>query len=535
MSELLAKFYQWLSAMATESPVVFGFLITIAAIVILLFLKGVLGRIFPGGRRSKAVSRRLNFFEKRKVIRQAEYLMDDRDYHQAGALLDSIGEFELSLQAYLKGNELVAAASLAEKLQRYNQAASIYAKLEEYDRAAALYERSEDHSIAREMYVSAAEKAMEAGKNYVAAEMYVKADEPGKAAEMYNKAGDHEKAAVLFEEAKEYEKAANAYEMEYAQSLTRDFGTSLSITKKGREAAIKGARSFEKASNYNNAARLYKMAGDVVRSAEMLSRAGDDVGAAEMLLEAKRYDDAVQAFHRAEDEKGALKALATKALDSDKGDNVGFDEAAQLFEKIQDHIQAAALYERVGKTSDAGRMFEAAGEYASAASMFVAANDWERAADNYERAGSSVHAARYYAKAGNPRKAAPLFEAAEQFFEAGEAYMQVGKEPEAMSMFQRVLPASENYVRASNLLGQLFASKGRHNLAIKKFLEITGSKPVTLENIEVFYNLSRAYEKTGQVADAKSLYEKIILVDFNYKDANARLAALEKKGESHPS
>ncbi|MBN2208916.1 MAG: tetratricopeptide repeat protein [Candidatus Coatesbacteria bacterium] len=529
MPELIAKFYQWLSSL-TESPVVSGFLLTVAGILIVLFLKGLLGRIFPGGRRSKAVSRRLNFFEKRKVIRQAEYFMDDGDYQQAGALLDSIGEFERSLQAYLKGNELTSAASLAEKLQRYNQAASIYAKLEEFDRAAALYERSEDHGVAREMYISAAEKAAEAGKNYVAAEMYVKADEPGKAAEMYNKAGNHEKAAVLFEAAKEYEKAANAYEMVYAQSLTRDFGASLSITKTGREAAVKGARSFEKASSYKSAARLYKMAGDVVRSAEMLSRAGDDVGAAEMLLEAKRYDDAVQAFHRAEDEKGALKALATKALDSEK-----FDEAAQLFEKTGDHIQAAALYERVGRTADAGRMFEAAGEYASAASMFVAASEWERAADNYERAGSNVHAARYYARAGNPPKAAPLFEAAEQFFEAGEAYMQVGKEPEAMSMFQRVLPASDNYVRASNLLGQLFASKGRHNLAIKKFVEITGGKPVTLENIEVFYNLSRAYEKTGQVEDAKSLYEKIILVDFNYKDANARLAALEKKGESQPS
>jgi len=525
MPEQLAKFYKWLSSIATGDPAIFAFIITASAAVILLFLKGALSRA-SSGRRSEAVSRRLNFFQKRKVIRQAEYLMVDGDYHQAGALLDSVGEFELSLQAYLKGNELAAAASLAAKLQRYNQAASILAKLEEYDRAAALYEKSGDQSIAREMYISAADKAAKSGKNYIAAEMYVKGDEPSRAAEMYNKAGNSEKAAVLFEQAQEHEKAANAYEMVYAQSLTRDFGTSLSITKKGKEAAIKGARAFEKASNYKSAARLYKVAGDVIRAAEMLSRAGDDVGAAEMLLKAKRYDEAVQAFHRAEDEKGALKALALKALNSEK-----LDEAAQLFEKIEDHIQAAALYERVGKTFDAGRMFEAAGERASAASMFVAANEWERAAENYEKAGANKHAAEYYAKAGNPRRAAPLFEAAEQFFEAGEAYRQVGKEEEAMSMFQRVRPASENYVRASNLLGQLFVDKGRHNLAIKKFLEITGNRSVTLDNIDVFYNLSRAYEKTGQLVNAKSLYEKIILVDFNYKDANARLAALEKKGE----
>ncbi len=523
MPELLEKFYRWLSSLVTGDPAIFAFIITASAVIIVLFLKGAISRAGPG-RRSPAVSRRLNFFQKRKVIRQAEYLMDDGDYRQAGALLDSVGAFELSLQAYLKGNELASAASLAEKLQRYNQAASIFAKLKEYDRAAALYEKSDDHGAAREMYISAAEKAAKAGKNYVAAEMYVKGDEPGRAGEMYEKAGDPEKAAVLFEQAKEYEKAASAYETVYAQSLTRDFGTSLSMTKKGREAATKGARAFEMASNYKSAARLYKVAGDVVRASEMLSRAGDDEGAAEILLEAKRYDDAVQAFHRAEDVKGATKALALKALDSEK-----LDEAAQLFEKIEDHIQAAALYERVGKTLDAGRMFEAAGEHASAASMFVAADEWERAAENYEKAGANEHAAEYYAKAGNLRKAAPLFEAAEQFFEAGEAYVQVGKEDEAMSMFQRVRPASENYVRASNLLGQLFADKGRHNLAIKKFLEITSNKSVTLDNIDVFYNLSRAYEKTGQLANARALYEKVILVDFNYKDANARLAALEKK------
>jgi len=526
MPELADKVHHWFSSTASANPVVFGLVGTAIAVMIMLFLKGAIGRMFPG-KRSSAVSRRLSFLQKRKVIRQAEYLMDDGDYRQGGALLDSVGEFERALQAYLKGNELTSAASLAEKIQRYNQAASIFAKLEEYDRAAALYERSGDQSIAREMYISAAEKAMEDGKNYVAAEMFVKGDEPGRAGDMYNKAGNPEKAAGLFEQAREYEKAANAYEMIYAQSLSRDFGTSLNITKKGREAALRGARAFEKASSYESAARLYKLAGDVIRASEMLSRAGDDEGAAEMLLEAKRYDDASQAFQRAENEKGALKALALKALNSEK-----LEEAAQLFGRIGDHIQAAALYERIAKTFDAGRMFEAAGEYASAASMFVAADEWERAAENYEKAGSFEHAAEYYAKAGSQRKAAPLFEAAERFFEAGEAYAQIGREDEAMSMFQRVRPASENYIRASNLLGQLFAAKGRHNLAIKKFMEITGRKAVTLDNIDVFYNLSRAYEKTGELANAKTLYEKIILVDFNYKDANARLAALEKKGKS---
>ena len=525
MAALFAKLHNWIRSGGGDNPVLFGFIAFVAAIMAVLFLKGLAGRLFPE-RRSRAVSRRLNFFQKHKLIRQAEYLMDDGHFSQAGALLDSIGEFERALQTYLKGNELVAAASLAEKIQRYNQAASIFAKLEEYDRAAALYERSGDQAIAREMYISAAEKAAEKGKNYVAAEMYLKGGEPGRAADMYNKAGDPEKAAALFEEAKEYEKAANAYEMVYAHSLSRDFGTSsLSLTKKGQEAALKAARAFETASNYRSAARLYKAAKDVSLAAEMLSRAGDDEGAANMLLEAKRFDQAAEAFQRAENEKGVLKASALKALNAEK-----IEEAAELFEKVGDYIQAAGLYERVAKPLDSGRMFEAAGEHASAASMFVAAGEWERAAQNYEKAGSTNHAAEYYAKADNHEKAAPLFEASGRFFEAGQANMKVGKEDEAMSMFQRVQPGSEHYVRASNLLGQLFSIKGRHNLAIKKFLEVTASKPVTLDNIEIFYNLARAYEKIGQSANAKALHEKIILVDFNYKDANARLAALEKKG-----
>ena len=521
---LIARLYSWFRSGGGDNPALFGFIIFVAAIMSMLFLKGLIGRLFPG-QRSRAVSRRLSFFQKRKLIRQAEYLMDDGHFSQAGAILDSIGEFELALQAYLKGEELVAAAALAEKMERYNQAASILARLEEFDRAAALYERANDPGSAREMYLSAAERAAEKGKNYVAAEMFLKAGEPSKAAEMYSKAGDSEKAAALFEEAKEYEKAANAYEMVYAQSLSRDFGTtSLSLTKRGQEAALKAARAFEKASNYKAAARLYKAAKRVSLAAEMLSRAGDDEGAANMLLEAKHFDEAAEAFRRAENDKGALRASALKALNAD---NLG--EAAKLFEKAGDYIQSAGLYERITKPLDAGRMFEAAGEHASAASMFVAAGEWQRAAENYEKAGSHKHAAEYYAKAENYEKAAPLFEASGQFFEAGQAYMKTGSEDKAMSMFQRVRPDSEHYVRASNLLGQLFSAKGRHNLAVKKFLEVTTNKSVTLDNIDIFYNLARTYERIGKSANAKILYEKIILVDFNYKDANARLAALEKR------
>jgi len=159
--------------------------------------------------------------------------------------------------------------------------------------------------------------------------------------------------------------------------------------------------------------------------------------------------------------------------------------------------------------------------------MFVAAKQWKSAAENYERGGSQARAAEHYEKAGLPDKAAPLFEASGQFYSAGLSYMAVNMEKEAMSMFQRVRHTDEHYERAANLLGELFVKKGRHNLAIKKFAEVIADKPVTLDNIEVFYNLARAYEAGGEPQQAKPLYEKIILVDFNYKDANDRLANME--------
>ena len=48
MPELAAKFYHWVSSMATGNPVIYFVAVTAGLVMIMLFLKGAIGRMFPG-------------------------------------------------------------------------------------------------------------------------------------------------------------------------------------------------------------------------------------------------------------------------------------------------------------------------------------------------------------------------------------------------------------------------------------------------------------------------------------------------------
>jgi tetratricopeptide (TPR) repeat protein len=150
----------------------------------------------------------------------------------------------------------------------------------------------------------------------------------------------------------------------------------------------------------------------------------------------------------------------------------------------------------------------------------------ERAAQAYERAGEFETAARLFEEAGNRPRAIALYEKAGQTFKSGEAAAQAGDRDRAIALLQQVAPEDESYAAATALLGQLFVESGRPGLAIERLQKAIGGEPVSPATLDLYYWLAAAHEKDAPL-EAIALYKRIQAERLHYREAGARLAALE--------
>jgi hypothetical protein len=69
--------------------------------------------------------------------------------------------------------------------------------------------------------------------------------------------------------------------------------------------------------------------------------------------------------------------------------------------------------------------------------------------------------------------------------------------------------------------------QGQHSIAVKiltRAMQVEHGDD--LELIGVFYHLGRAYEETGQAAEARDAYERVIGLDIGFKDVIDRMSRL---------
>lgn len=68
-------------------------------------------------------------------------------------------------------------------------------------------------------------------------------------------------------------------------------------------------------------------------------------------------------------------------------------------------------------------------------------------------------------------------------------------------------------------------------LALEKFSKIIGNQPVNKSNLEPYYFLALCYEASGDEEKAKSIYDKILIEEYNFKDVRQRVEKLAKEKE----
>ncbi|MFP8878933.1 MAG: protein kinase, partial [Myxococcota bacterium] len=87
----------------------------------------------------------------------------------------------------------------------------------------------------------------------------------------------------------------------------------------------------------------------------------------------------------------------------------------------------------------------------------------------------------------------------------------------------------------SAILGDIFRSRGKHTLAIKKLGHATQGAEIAKSNVRAFYGLAAALEANGETREAHELYEKVLAFDYSFLDSQACLertaAKLEVEGE----
>ncbi len=227
-----------------------------------------------------------------------------------------------------------------------------------------------------------------------------------------------------------------------------------------------------------------------------------------------------------------------------------FEKAAQNIHLIGDILTAANHFEKAGNFGKAAGLYEEMQEFAKAAYCYGKAGNFEKAAELYEGLSDKLLSASFYERAGLYSKAAKLYRDANQNQQAilnyekhldeygednqiayalGVLYLREERTEEAIKIFQKLVPAEEYRRDALMSLAECFVQEQLYDIAIDRYMEcLGGATKVTFENRPAFYGLGLAYEFAGRFPNAKDIYEKILAVDFYYRDVRDRLKRVEE-------
>jgi serine/threonine protein kinase/tetratricopeptide (TPR) repeat protein len=415
-------------------------------------------------------------------------------FDMAARLAEEMGDLASASLYYLKAGDLKAAGEMELRQENKEKAAWMFSRGGDHIRAADLLESLEQY-----------EKA---------AEQYDKGGFIEKAALMYVRSEKHMTAALLFERliaAGRDETGAYRSEAERASLLRYHRFCGELFVKAG--VPVRGAPHFETALMSEQAANAWHLAGQVEK-------------AADLYLKLQRPEEAARILREAGKAVGSLAPAVQAELLQRQGKH---REAAEVFEKAGSLFRAAEAWKEAGDLKKAAILFEKEGELEQAADLFVKAGalpeaarlyeaerDFRNAIDLYRKAGKVEDAARVCLKAGDPISAARLYYERKDFDACIKALQKVGSD-------------HPDYRKASYLLGKIFAEQGLPTLAVDKFNAAIDGEEVDNDTVLIYYSLAVAHEANLRPREALTAYQKIVAFDYSYKDAMARMKAIESQ------
>jgi tetratricopeptide (TPR) repeat protein len=113
-------------------------------------------------------------------------------------------------------------------------------------------------------------------------------------------------------------------------------------------------------------------------------------------------------------------------------------------------------------------------------------------------------------------------------YDLGVAYKEMGLLDEAIAEFQKALRAPNNRVPTYEALGQCFMEKEQVAMAATILSRALHEKGVTEDQlVGVLYLLGRCAEARGQREQAIEYYQRVFVLDIQFRDVGERLVAVE--------
>ena len=476
------------------------------------------------------------------LVRQAWRYERAGDLAAAGACYEEMGATDQAFAAYTKGGCHREAAALHERLNQYAQAAQKYElagepalaavlreKMGQFGRAAGLYEKAGD--------LAAAARCNERAGDYrKAAVLMGRLDRLEEAAALLERAGETRGAAEILEKVVKRQGTAGRIEL---NSLVVDANASFGLKRQGAAGRIElnPERQAALEEVARRCAALYVKAGALEPAAQVLKEAGAEREAADCFVRAGNLQEALVLYkkHRlfAKARQVAEALGAAEEVELVRGEELLEEgrpaEAAAAFGRGKAYGRAGELYAGLQEYEKAGEVFTLEGDLDQAAEMFGSGGDPAKAGEAFERARRFGEAARFYRRAGATAKAAAAHKAAGEYFEAGMLLKEQGDTEAAVSTLQQVPATSERFLEAAATLGQIFLETEMYGLAKEKLQEVVAATPLTTASLDIYYLLGLAREKSGETQVALTLYEKVMAYRLNYRDVQARIAALKER------
>jgi tetratricopeptide (TPR) repeat protein len=416
--------------------------------------------------------------------RRAEKLEEQKEYEQAAQIWERLHQLDKAIAAYKRGGRMDRAAILLLQDGRPKESAAMFMSLGQFMRAGALYERSHAYSEAARAYMRANERER-------AALMCEKNESFEDAAKIYYSIGNYTKAISLYEAAGQGDKV----EAIRAKHGVQEDGGAQQAERLPSPDELFGDGSFVDERKVVEAVLQYLAAQRIAEAAQIYGRCREDLGYPVITA---------VSGHKVLEVATAKMFFAAR----------DYHKAAQVLENIEQYAKAAELYER----SD---------DFERAAEMYVETKNMLKAAQMYERAGNHQEAAEIYEREDVKDRAAVNYERSLNNYKAGSLFFEIEQYNKALQLLQKVQPDEYNHIDASFMIGQILASGGYADLALKRYAHILEGQEVNERLAPLFRHWGIICGKSAQVSKARELFEKILAWQFDYEDVSERLTGLD--------
>jgi len=114
-------------------------------------------------------------------------------------------------------------------------------------------------------------------------------------------------------------------------------------------------------------------------------------------------------------------------------------------------------------------------------------------------------------------------------YDLGVAFKEMGLVDEAVAEFQKALKAPRNRLPTYEALGQCFIDKEQYAIAVTVMARALGEGDYSDEElIGVLYLLGRAAEALNRSEEALNYYQRVCVVDIEFRDVVSRMRSVEK-------